>query len=92
MKSKSSPFRVAPTYSVAQYALDNNVGHAIAKRILEQMVKSGVAKRLPSNNGQGSSYSLPPPLLLWHDPFCFTEREYESVDDINAWMRGAQLT
>lgn len=92
MKSKSNPFRVAPTYSVAQYALDNNVGHAIAKRILEHMADSGVATRLPSCNGQGSSYRLPRPLLLWHDPFCFTERKYEPVDDINAWLRGAQLT
>jgi hypothetical protein len=92
MKSKSSPFRVAPTYSVTQYALDNNIGHTIAKRVLEQMANSGIATRLPSDNGQGYSYRLPPPLLLWHDPFCFTERKYDPVDDINAWMRGAQLT
>jgi hypothetical protein len=79
-------------FSIRDYAVFKGVTEETARSRLEEMVENRQAKKIKTANAP-KMYRILIPLIRVHDPFKLTTRpKAPRLDDINAWMFGANIT
>ena len=79
-------------FSIRDYAVFKGITEQTARNRLEEMVENEQAEKITSPNTP-NVYRILAPLIHVHDPFNLTTRpKAPRLDDINAWMFGANIT
>ena len=79
-------------FSIRDYAVFKGMTEQTARNRLEEMVKNGQAEKLAPPN-MPNVYRILTQLIHVHDPFNLTTRpKAPRLDDVNAWMFGANIT
>ena len=81
----------ALTFNVTEYATYIGLGGTTAKKELTELVLAGKAEVVYKERNS-TYYRLKPPLLQTNDPFNLVKRGEPPIEDINAWMFGAQIS
>jgi hypothetical protein len=79
-------------FSIRDYAVFKGITEQTARNRLEEMVENGQAEKIAAPSIP-HVYRILTPLIHVHDPFNLTTRpKAPRLDDINAWMFGANIT
>jgi hypothetical protein len=79
-------------FSIRDYAVFKGITEQTARNRLEEMTENGQAEKIASPN-MPNVYRILTPLIYVHDPFNLTTRpNAPRLDDIDAWMFGANIT
>lgn len=81
----------ALTFNVTEYATYLGLSGTTAKKELTELVLDGKAEVVRKERNS-TYYRLKPALLQTNDPFNLVKRGVPPVEDINAWMFGAQIS
>ena len=80
-------------YNVREFAIHKGLTIMEARKVLEEMVADGGAEKFKQPSNSFYVYRIKAPELHAHDPFNLLDRpKAPRVDDINAWMFGANIT
>ena len=80
------------TFTATEYSSYQGLSGQVAKRELESLVMQGKAEIVSRRLNNSTVYRLKPDLLQVSDPFNLVKRKEPHVEDINAWMYGAQIS
>lgn len=78
-------------FTASEYATYMGISMPTAAKELTMMVLDGKAE-IVSKHRNSTTYRLRPPLLSTSDPFNLVKRKEPPIEDINAWMFGAQIS
>lgn len=79
-------------FSIRDYAVFTGTTEQTARNRLEAMVENGQAEKIKPHN-KPHLYRILAPLVQANDPFNLTTRpNAPRLDDIDAWMFGANIT
>lgn len=78
-------------FTASEYATYMGTSMPTAAKELTAMVLDGKAE-IVSKQRNSTTYRLKPPLLNTSDPFNLVKRNEPPIEDINAWMWGAQIS
>ena len=81
----------ALTFNATEYAIYMGITNQTSKKELTELVFKGKAE-VVHKRGTSVTYRLKPMLLQANDPFNLFKRKVPPVEDINAWMFGAQIS
>ena len=79
------------TFTATEYATYMGISTPTAAKELTAMVFDGKAE-IVRKSGNSITYKLKPDLLRANDPFRLVKRKQPPIEDINAWMFGAQIS
>ena len=91
MKSYKQLMDEALTFNATEYSIYMGISLQTAKKELTELVLEGKAE-VVHKRGTSTTYRLKPLLLQANDPFNLVKRKVPPVEDINAWMFGAQIS
>ena len=81
----------ALTFNATDYGVYMGINLQASKRELTELVLAGKAE-VAYKERNSIYYRLKPPTFQANDPFNLVKRKVTPVEDINAWMFGAQIS